>query len=56
MNNENIKNVDKFVCEPCGFVTSFKRDYSRHLQTKKHMKMMRYVYYSFRWDYIILMK
>lgn len=39
MNNENIKNVDKFVCEPCGFVTSFKRDYSRHLQTKKHMKM-----------------
>ena len=25
-----------FVCEKCDFITSNKKDYSRHLQTKKH--------------------
>ena len=40
INGENIKNVDKFRCEPCYFTTNYKRDYERHLQTKKHMKMI----------------
>ena len=37
MLNENPKiTLYKFSCEKCGFNSNNKKDYHRHLQTKKH--------------------
>ena len=36
-NNFDPKKPIKFVCEKCDFITSNKKDYTRHLQTKKHL-------------------
>lgn len=36
VNKKNPKKPQSFFCENCDFYTSNKKDYSRHLQTKKH--------------------
>ena len=35
-NNKTPKTLDKFFCEKCAFVCSNKKDYNKHLATRKH--------------------
>ena len=37
-NKKTPKNPKKFYCKKCDFVSSNKKDYSRHLLTRKHKK------------------
>ena len=37
-NSFNQKNPPKFICKQCRFVTNIKKDYNRHLLTRKHTK------------------
>ncbi len=39
-NIENPKNPQNYFCENCNFITSNKKDYSRHLSTDKHMRLI----------------
>lgn len=38
-NKKTSKNIEKFYCEKCDFKCSKKGDYSRHLTTRKHIKL-----------------
>ena len=38
-NQNTSKNIDKFYCEICDFGCSKKGDYTRHLTTRKHLKL-----------------
>tara|TARA_B100001057_G_scaffold495908_1_gene595980 strand:- start:1666 stop:2613 length:948 start_codon:yes stop_codon:yes gene_type:complete len=40
------KRSGKFICEPCDFFTSNRRDYNRHLLTKKHKKIATWITYE----------
>ena len=35
-----LKSVNSYVCEICDFITANKKDYSRHILTPKHFKMV----------------
>lgn len=38
--NKTPKNSKKFICETCNFICSNKQDYTRHLSTAKHKRIM----------------
>jgi hypothetical protein len=37
VNQKKPKKTPTFLCEKCNFITSNKKDYNRHIQTKKHI-------------------
>jgi len=39
MTKKTSKNETRFICEKCNYVCCYKSDYSRHVTTRKHLRM-----------------